>query len=188
MKSRLVRVCRLAGVALAVVLVGLALAVVKQPVLRHPVVLWTLYRTPLATTLPLPVSGVLPRQLVDTFGAPRPHHRHHQGIDIFAPCGTPVLSATSGLIAKVGTNDLGGNVVYLIGPALRTYYFAHLAQSGSFRSGDFIHQGDVLGFVGRSGNARGTPCHLHFEVRVLDQGSIDPYPLLINGSEKKPAP
>jgi len=75
-----------------------------------------------------------------------------------------VLSTTRGIVARVGTNTLGGLVVWVIGPGLEWHYYAHLDRYGAFRVGDVIHSGDVVGYVGRTGNARGTPFHLHYGI------------------------
>jgi murein DD-endopeptidase MepM/ murein hydrolase activator NlpD len=101
--------------------------------------------------------------------------RSHQGVDIFVPRGTPVVAVTSG-VARTGTNNLGGNVVWLqdAGDG-RSFYYAHLdrwAIDGFAR----VQAGDVLGFVGNTGNARSTPPHLHFG--IYDRGAIDPLPFL----------
>src|SRR5690606_5499131 len=69
------------------------------------------------TALAMPVQGVNARQVTDTWGAPRGNGRRHEGLDIFAPRGTPVVSATEGLVTRISTNRLGGKVVWVLGPA-----------------------------------------------------------------------
>ena len=126
--------------------------------------------------LAMPVDGASARRLSDSWQAPRPAGRRHEGIDIFAPKGTPVVSTTRGIVVRVGTNRLGGHVVSVVGPGLESHYYAHLDRFGSFREGDVVQPGDVLGYVGNSGNARGTPPHLHYGIY---RGSAqNPYPRL----------
>jgi peptidoglycan LD-endopeptidase LytH len=133
---------------------------------------------PPATELRVPVRGITVRRIANTFGAPRSGGRRHEGLDIFAPAGTPVVSATGGFVAHVGTNNLGGLVVYTVGAGGRVYYYAHLSRYGRFQEGDLIKPGDVLGYVGNTGNARGTPPHLHFGVYDSGWEAVNPYSLL----------
>lgn len=128
--------------------------------------------------LPIPVAGASSRNLRDSWGAPRSGGRSHQGIDIFAPRGTPVLATTQGLIWKVGQDPLGGQVVWVLGPGRQLHYYAHLDRFAAIRSGDLVREGDKLGYVGTTGNARGAPPHLHYGIYVATQGAINPYPLL----------
>ena len=137
-----------------------------------------LMNKPAATELRVPVRGTSKRQIADTFGAPRGGGRLHEGLDIFATAGTPVVSATGGIVSRVSTNTLGGLVIYTFGAGGRTYYYAHLSRYGRFKEGDFIKPGDVLGYVGNTGNARGTPPHLHFGVYEMDWTAVNPYRLL----------
>jgi murein DD-endopeptidase MepM/ murein hydrolase activator NlpD len=101
--------------------------------------------------------------------------RRHEGLDIFAPRGTPVVAAASGVIRSTRPNRLGGNVVWLRDDLGRSHYYAHLDRRNVER-GDRVQAGDTVGFVGNSGNARTTPPHLHFG--VYSRGSFDPYPAL----------
>lgn len=94
--------------------------------LRYPVLYMQLQQTTLPQQLPMPVQDIKPRQIQDTWGAARSEGRKHQGIDIFAKCGTAVLSTTQGIVAKVGLDSLGGKVVWIIGPDLTRHYYAHL--------------------------------------------------------------
>lgn len=114
------------------------------------------------TTLPVPVAGVKPRNLQDTWGAIRSGGRTHEGIDIFAPKGTPVHSTTHGIVMRVGQNRLGGNVVSVLGPGRQVHYYAHFERVAPIRVGDIVSPGDLLGYVGNTGNARTTPSHLHY--------------------------
>jgi len=132
---------------------------------------------PAPDVLPAPVAGVKPAQLVDTWGGPRSGGRHHEGIDIFAKRGTPVLSATEGIVLDVGTNRLGGQVVWVLGPGGQRHYYAHLDRYGDVRAGTRVAPGTLVGYVGNTGNAATTPPHLHYGIYTM-RGAIDPYPLL----------
>jgi murein DD-endopeptidase MepM/ murein hydrolase activator NlpD len=129
------------------------------------------------TSLPVPVQGVSPTRLTDTWGAARSGGRRHEGIDIFAPRGTPVLSTTEGVVMQVGTNNLGGQVVWVLGPGRQRHYYAHLDGYADIARGQLVAPGDVLGHVGNTGNAQGTPPHLHYG--IYDGGAINPYALLV---------
>lgn len=131
-------------------------------------------------TLPVPVQGVSMRAVRDTFGAPRPGDRTHQGVDIFAPHGTPVVSTTRGIVARIGENSLGGTVVWVLGPGGDRHYYAHLSSVAGIKMAQRIAPGDVLGTVGTTGNARGTPPHLHYGVYRRASGAINPFPLLVD--------
>lgn len=136
-----------------------------------------LLRMPAPQALPVPVQGVRSAALRDTWGGARSGGRRHEGIDIFAPRGTPVLSATEGIVSRVGTNNLGGKVVWVIGPGGQRHYYAHLNDYASIQAGQRVQAGSVLGYVGNTGNARGTPPHLHYGI-YTGKGAINPYPLL----------
>ena len=126
----------------------------------------------------MPLQDVNKRQIADTWGASRGTGRRHEGQDIFAPKGTPILSATSGYIYKIGENNLGGQTVSVIGSGGRVYYYAHLdSYAPNLEVGDRVSTRTVLGYVGTTGNAQGTPPHLHFGVYTLT-GAINPLPLL----------
>lgn len=148
------------------------------PALQHPVVAWRLVRGEAPSRLAVPVAAVARSQLRDTWHAPRSGGRRHQGIDIFAPRGRQVLSATPGIVITVGENELGGRVVRVLGPGGQWHYYAHLDEYGPIRPGQIVRTGDVLGFVGTSGNARGTPPHLHYGIYKFAGGALNPYPLL----------
>jgi murein DD-endopeptidase MepM/ murein hydrolase activator NlpD len=87
----------------------------------------------------------------------------HKGIDIFARAGTPVLTATPGLVLMSGRFGAGGNVVAILGPQARVHYYAHLASIG-VSSGEWVAGGRPVGTVGTTGNAAGKPPHLHYAV------------------------
>jgi murein DD-endopeptidase MepM/ murein hydrolase activator NlpD len=126
----------------------------------------------------MPFDDVSKRQIADTWGAPRGTGRRHEGQDIFAPKGTPILSATNGYVYKIGENNLGGQTVSVISAGGRVYYYAHLdAYAPNLEVGDPVTTRTVLGFVGTTGNASGTPPHLHFGIYGMS-GAINPLPLL----------
>jgi len=101
-----------------------------------------------------------------------------EGIDIFARVDTPVIASTEGIVTRVGTNSLGGKVVWVMGPSGQRHYYAHLNEYANIHAGQRIDVGTVLGFVGNTGNARGTPHHLHYGVYTRN-GAVNPYPLLV---------
>jgi len=183
MRRRVVRGVA-AAVGMALVVGALLLWWRARPLLR--------YRAE-ATDVVVPVMGVAPSALESSWGAPRSGGRHHEGIDIFAPRGTPVVAATRGEVLRVGQNRLGGNVVWVAGAGARLYYYAHLSR---FRTGlavgEPVEPGTILGYVGTSGNAAGTPPHLHFGMYPLSRGlrAVDPAPFLIERGRRlvPPAP
>lgn len=163
---------------LLMILAVAALALWNSPWAAAPKMLWSLARMPPATELPVPVEGVRPRQIADTFGAPRGRDRTHAGIDIFGKRGTPVRSVTAGVIADVSERGLGGRQVWVIGPGRERYYYAHLEDwAEGLARGQVVQAGQLLGYVGDSGNAKGTPPHLHWGIYGRD-GARDPLPLL----------
>jgi len=126
----------------------------------------------------MPVEDVAKREVTDTWGAPRSGGRQHEGQDIFAPKGARVLSATNGYVYKIGENNLGGQTVSVISSGGRVYYYAHLdAYAPGLEVGDPVTTRTLLGFVGTTGNAQGTPPHLHFGVYGFG-GAINPLPLI----------
>jgi hypothetical protein len=125
------------------------------------------------------VQPVSDARLVDTFGAPRSGGRRHEGIDIFADEGTPVHAIASGTVVQGFDSSLGGVVVRIQGDDGRYYYYAHL-QEGSvdhLEVGQHVNAGQVIGGVGTTGNAAGTPSHLHFQVRE-DGDWVNPFEFL----------
>jgi murein DD-endopeptidase MepM/ murein hydrolase activator NlpD len=115
-----------------------------------------------------PVYG--PSAFTDTFGAFRgdvPGNWHH-GDDIFAPLGAPLLSVADGTVFSVGWNKVGGNRLWLRDNQGNEFYYAHLSAFSTLAyDGAHVRAGDVIGFVGNTGDAEGTPYHVHFEVHPL---------------------
>jgi peptidoglycan LD-endopeptidase LytH len=89
----------------------------------------------------------------------------HKGIDIFAPKRTPVLAPTSGVVIYRGEMELGGNVLFILGPKWRVHFFGHLNKS-KVGIGQIVTQGQEIGEVGDSGNAKGKPPHLHYQINT----------------------
>ena len=134
----------------------------------------------------LPVQGVQRAQLRDTFTDARSEGRVHDAIDIMAPAGTPVLAVADGTVEKLFDSDRGGLTVYQFEPSGQwCYYYAHLQRyADGLAEKQTIKRGDVIGYVGSTGNASAEAPHLHFEVHVLGPEkqwwkgeSINPYPL-----------
>ncbi len=142
---------------------------------------------PLASQLLIPVAGIHASALIDTYNEARGLERHHEAIDIPAPTGTQVFAVADGTIAKLFNSKPGGLTVYQFDTsATFAYYYAHLDRyAADIKEGMSLKRGDLVGYVGTSGNADpGTP-HLHFAMFALGpekqwwKGSpINPYPLL----------
>ncbi len=131
--------------------------------------------------LPVPVYGVAVVDIADTWGEPRGGGRTHEGVDIFAERGTPVLSATRGYVVRKNFGSLGGLNVMVVGPGGHRYYYAHLDRiADGIKTGTVVTADTVLGFVGTTGNAETTPPHLHFGVYPMQWEAINPYPLLVD--------
>ncbi len=129
-------------------------------------------------TFSFPVSGYVNKDIQSFWGASRDAgKRNHEGVDIFAKRGTPVVAVTDGFVSYAGERGLGGKQVWqrsgLIGKSL---YYAHL-DSIAVKSSSLVKIGDTLGFVGNSGNARTTSPHLHFGIYTRG-GAIDPLPFI----------
>ncbi len=129
-----------------------------------------------APVLAFPVEGKAMSDILSFFGDPRDGgRRRHEGVDVFAPRGTDVLAVTDGVVRRVGTRDLGGNIVLLWDEKRNLhYYYAHL-DSQYVVSGQRVSVGDPLGAVGNTGNAVTTPPHLHFGVYEPRFRAVDPW-------------
>ncbi|HEV7859978.1 MAG TPA: peptidoglycan DD-metalloendopeptidase family protein [Pyrinomonadaceae bacterium] len=151
--------------------------------------------TPVATpvapartgNLIIPVAGIRPDQLQDTFTTARSEGRMHDAIDIIAPKGTPVLAAVDGPIIKLFLSKPGGITIYQLGTDNRTiYYYAHLDHyADGLTEGHFARQGETIAYVGDTGNAGAGNYHLHFSISLVQNPkrywagvNINPYPLL----------
>ena len=144
---------------------------------------------PSAAGLVLPVVGVRPDDLADTFTDARSDGRVHDAIDIMAPRGTPVVAAAAGTVASVHESERGGHTVYLLLPDRRTvHYYAHLdTVAPGVAAGVAVSQGGDVGTVGSTGNASPEAPHLHFAIWTApsadafwDGPAVNPYPLLTN--------
>lgn len=156
------------------------LAPVAKPLVERAWFAYTLATQEPPAALPNPVALRQPPRLFDSWGNPRSGGRAHQGIDIFAPKDTPVTSTTRGIVTGVGTNNLGGQVIWILGPGLERHYYAHLSRYGEFRLGDRVDAGAIIGYAGNTGNARGGPVHLHYGI-YRNGTAQNPYPRLAAG-------
>jgi murein DD-endopeptidase MepM/ murein hydrolase activator NlpD len=141
-----------------------------------------------ARHLLIPVAGVPASQLRDTSTQARSEGRQHDAIDIMAPQGTPVLATTDGLVLKLFQSDRGGVTLYELDPSGRyVYYYAHLMHyADGITEGKQLRRGDVIAYVGDTGNAGAGNFHLHFAISKLTSphkwsggDPINPYPLLV---------
>ncbi len=124
-----------------------------------------------------------PHSFWDSFGAPRMmgtgYEHAHQGTDIMAPFGTPLLACERGIVTEMGNDVLGGTKLWLKGESGTYYYYAHLsAFAEGLTEGTLVEAGDVIGLVGDTGNAKGGAPHLHFEIHPDGGMAVNPYALL----------
>ena len=119
------------------------------------------------------------RGSVGEFRAQRNGGRWHKGFDITASCGTPLAAARTGVVVRRAFDPrLDGNFIVIRGlRERRWYWYSHMALPSRFRKGDLVHVGEIVGHIGRTGNAGSTPCHLHFELHQRGR-PIDPEPSL----------
>jgi murein DD-endopeptidase MepM/ murein hydrolase activator NlpD len=150
--------------------------------------LFTLPLTCLAGDLTLPIRGLTARDIHDTFDQGRSNGQPHEAIDLLAPRGTPILAVTEGVLQKLFLSKPGGITIYEFDPqGTYCYYYAHLERyAEGLHEGMPVSQGEVIGYVGTSGNAPPSTPHLHFAIFRLGpekhwwQGTaINPYPALI---------
>ena len=156
------------------------LPTISQQSQRFVVAKWqqiTLMQQPLPVenSLPSPLPG---QHLTDTWGAARSEGRSHEGIDIFAARNTPIQATTQGIVSRVGDDRLGGRVVFIVGPGGAGHYYAHLEDYADISTNQWIEAGDTIGYVGNSGNAKGTPPHVHYGIYIKGS-AVNPYPLLM---------
>ena len=153
------------------------------PPAETPAAVPTASETP--SGLVVPVAGIRPEDLVDTFDDARSEGRIHDALDILAPRGTPVLAAHAGTLARLFTSERGGLTVYVT-DGRTVYYYAHLdAYAPGLAAGQPVARGQVLGAVGSTGNASPEAPHLHFAIWTAPDSSafwdgapLNPYPLL----------
>ena len=135
----------------------------------------------------IPVAGVRPDQLIDTFDEARSEGRVHDAIDIMAPAETPVLAAADGKIIKLFNSERGGTTIYQLNTnGDLVFYYAHLSHyADGLVEGNTVKQGQVIAYVGDTGNAGAGNYHLHFSIatvtdpkRYWEGTNINPYPLL----------
>ncbi|HYN85922.1 MAG TPA: M23 family metallopeptidase, partial [Pyrinomonadaceae bacterium] len=135
----------------------------------------------------VPVAGVRPEDLRDTFNESRAQGRPHDAIDIVAPRGTPVVAVADGRVIQLFQSVPGGITVYQLDPDNRTvYYYAHLERyADGLAEGRFARRGETIGYVGDTGNAGPGNYHLHFSVALVpdparwwEGQNVNPYPLL----------
>ena len=136
--------------------------------------------------LEFPVAGA-PRTMTDSFDDPRGLARRHHAVDIMAPRGSPVRAVDEGTIAKLASGGAGGTTIYQFdGTELYCYYYAHLqGYAPGLHEGQKVARGEVIGYVGTTGNAPASAPHLHFAISRLDERKewwngtpVNPYPLL----------
>jgi murein DD-endopeptidase MepM/ murein hydrolase activator NlpD len=146
-----------------------------------------LIASPNPSGLLIPVAGVRPEQLRDTFQDSRSAGRAHDAIDIAAPRGTPVLAVADGRVVKLFESERGGTTIYQLATDNKTiYYYAHLdAYADGMAEGRFLRRGETIAYVGDTGNAGAGNYHLHFSILIVsdpkrywDGTNINPYPLL----------
>ena len=135
----------------------------------------------------LPVSGIQANQLTDTFNQTRDGTRRHEALDIMAARGTPVLAASDGTVAKLFTSVPGGLTIYQFDPTgTYAYYYAHLDRyADGLVQGAMVKRGQVIAYVGSTGDADEAHPHLHFAIFRLGPEkqwwkgeALDPYPAL----------
>lgn len=156
----------------------------SPPLLATPEIVSAL---PDSATLLIPVAGVRPEDLLNNFSEERAEGRTHNAIDIPAPRGTPVLAAADGRILRLFQSERGGLTIYQLSADERmVFYYAHLDRyADGLAAGHFVRRGQVIAYVGDTGNAGAGNYHLHFAVwlvtdprRYWDGASVNPYPLL----------
>jgi murein DD-endopeptidase MepM/ murein hydrolase activator NlpD len=126
----------------------------------------------------------------DTFGAPRADTGFHQGNDIFAAAGTPLVAVCDGSLNRVGTLPISGNRLWVkCAKTGDSFFYAHLsAFATNTRDGLHVKAGQVIGFLGSTGDAEQTPPHLHFEVHPGSRAAVDPYPFLRAWENRRDVP
>ena len=142
--------------------------------------------TPVNDDVFVPVQGIVASELRDTYDQARSGGRAHHALDIMAPRGTPVIAAVDGTIRKLFTSRAGGLTIYEFDRGeQRVYYYAHLESYANISEGMTVRRGDVIGYVGTTGNAPANAPHLHFAIEQLPATKewwkgepMNPYPIL----------
>jgi murein DD-endopeptidase MepM/ murein hydrolase activator NlpD len=136
----------------------------------------------------MPVVGVQPFDLSNSWGDSRDGgKRKHRGIDIFASRGTAVVAVADGIVSYIGDQPKGGHCLWLSTDSGTSFYYAHLDRwAAGLYEGMEVRSGDLLGYVGNTGNAKYTPSHLHFAVNQNDE-MVNPYPILTKATTVKRA-
>jgi peptidoglycan LD-endopeptidase LytH len=154
---------------------------------------------PVLAELPIemgsPIENLMRSELQDSFFAQRSGQRVHHAIDIFRPVGAPLLAVVDGTVEKMFSSRLGGITLYLFDESRNyCFYYAHLDRyAEGLKEGTPVKKGDVIGYVGKTGNAMFTAPHLHFQIMKTDPsaawwkdaGVLNPFPLLVQVIEKK---
>lgn len=147
------------------------------------------------TSLLIPVQGIAAADLTDTFTDARSEGRSHDAIDIMAPAGTPVVAVADGHIEKLFTSERGGMTIYQFEPGGRhAYYYAHLQRyADGLKEKQVVRRGEVIGYVGSTGNASPEAPHLHFAIfelgperRWWEGTALNPYPVLVGAYRLPP--
>jgi len=124
----------------------------------------------------LPMS---PSAFTNTWGAPRSGGRRHKGTDVFGACGQRVVAVTNAVISGIQSGGSGGLMMYIRAGNGDIFFYAHLqGYAAGMREGRSVSTGELIAYNGNSGNARGGPCHIHFEWHPGGGGAVNPYPLL----------
>lgn len=124
-----------------------------------------------------PVNGAV--SFTDTWGAPRSGGRTHQGVDMIAARGTPLVAIEAGTVSRISTSSLGGLTLWIAGSSGDSFYYAHLdGYAAGLSTGQSVSAGTLVGYVGNTGNAQYTVPHLHFEWHPGGGSAVNPYPLV----------
>lgn len=129
------------------------------------------------TNIPIPILfGVATKNLTRNFGELRAAGHAHEGLDIMSPEGTPIVSPSDAVVTRTGVWSGAGLFVETAVPGNETFTYMHLSKIADIKEGDILKKGDLIGFVGYTGNAIATAPHLHFEIRDINDVPSDPFP------------
>ena len=136
-----------------------------------------------------PIDGVYDQPLINSWGYPRApgtiDEHWHEGIDIFAPEGERLVAAEGGTVTNIGVGTLGGLKIWILGDSGTRWYYAHLmAFNPDLNEGDIVKAGDLIGYIGKTGNAISTPPHLHLQMHPAAGRPVNPYPILQVASDR----